>query len=336
MSRIRQIFLHAIVWLVLLLFFVFVSSRSGSVSEAFVIFVYFGLCNIAIFYVNYLYLLPRYLNSREYLACAASIIGLILVSGLLKYGLANVFSDTILVRGQTSGAIGFRDYYIASVFTSTFFIFTSTALKFSTDWFVNEKVKRSLEKEKLAAELAFLKSQINPHFLFNSLNNIYSLAYQRSEKTPEAVLKLSEIMRYMLQESNEVRVDLSRELRYLDNYIELQKLRFKNDAYVKVTVEGDDQDKKIAPLILIAFVENAFKHGVASDPLHPIIIEVKIAKDRLNFSVMNRKSSHNKDLTSGIGLSNVKRRLDLLYPERYYLNITDREVTYCSELSLVL
>ena len=336
MSRIRQIFLHAIIWVVFLLFFVFVSSRSTSVNDALIIFVYFGIFNIGIFYINYLYLLPRYLNSRKYIACAVSIIGLILLSGLLKYGLANVFSDIILIRDRKNGQLSFRDYYIASVFTSTFFVFISTAFKFSTDWFVNEKVKRSLEKEKLAAELAFLKSQINPHFLFNSLNNIYSLAYQRSEKTSEAVLKLSEIMRYMLQESNETKVDLSRELRYLDNYIELQKLRFKNEAYVHMTIEGEDHDKKIAPLILIAFVENAFKHGVASDPQYPIQISIKISDEKLKFSVMNRKSVHNKDLVSGIGLNNVKRRLDLLYPDKYYLNITDKEVTYYSELSLVL
>lgn len=336
MSRIRQIFLHAIIWMVLLLFFVFVSSRNSSINDALVIFVYFGIFNIAIFYLNYLFLLPTYLNSRKYVACAISIISLILISGLLKYGLASLFSDTILVRGQKNSQLSFRDYYIASVFTSTFFVFISTAFKFSVDWFVNEKVKKSLEKEKLAAELAFLKSQINPHFLFNSLNNIYSLAYQRSEKTPEAILKLSEIMRYMLQESNEVKVDLGRELRYLDNYIELQKLRFKNDAHVQMTVKGEDQGKKIAPLILIAFVENAFKHGVASDPENPILISIKISADKLNFSVMNRKSAHNKDLTSGIGLNNVKRRLDLLYPDKYYLNITDKDVTYYSELSLVL
>jgi len=335
MSKIRQVFLHAIIWLILLLFFVFISSRNSSLSDALVIFVYFGIFNIAIFYLNYLYLLPRYLNSRKYIACAFSIVGLILVSGLIKYGLANVFYETILASDKKA-EISFGAYYTATVLTSTFFVFISTAFKFSSDWFVNERVKRNLVREKLEAELAFLKSQINPHFLFNSLNNIYSLAYQRSERTPEAVLKLSEIMRYMLQESNESKVDLGQELRYLNNYIELQKLRFKNEAYVEMKVEGDCHDQKIAPLILIAFVENAFKHGVASDPANPIKISVKMAGGRLHFSVLNKKGAHNKDLTSGIGLNNVRRRLDLLYPEKYYLNITDRDATYYSELSLVL
>ena len=318
-----------------MLFFVFISSRNSSVADALIIFVYFGVFNISIFYINYLLLLPRYLNSRKYIACALSIIGLILISGLLKYGLANIFYDTILISGK-KGEITFSAYYTASLLTSTFFVFISTAFKFSSDWFLNEKVKKNLEKEKLEAELAFLKSQINPHFLFNSLNNIYSLAYQRSDKTPEAVLKLSEIMRYMLQESNEEKVDLGKELRYLDNYIELQKLRFKNEAYVQMDIQGDSSGKKIAPLILIAFVENAFKHGIASDPASPIKIAIKISEGNLHFTVLNKKSPHNKDLTSGIGLNNVKRRLDLLYPKKYYLNINDRDSTYYSELSLVL
>src|SRR5690606_6003105 len=123
-------------------------------------------------------------------------------------------------------------YYSSAAFVSCFFISLSTILKFISDWFKNEQVKSNLENEKLLSELAFLKSQINPHFLFNSLNNIYSLAYQRSEKTPEALLKLSEIMRYMLYESNVDEVALSDEIRYLKNYIELQKLRFKDKAHI--------------------------------------------------------------------------------------------------------
>lgn len=336
MSKMRQVFLHAMIWLALLLFFVYISSRSSSLHEAIVIFIYFGAFNIALFYINYLYVLPRFLNSRRYTACAVVIVALILLSGLFKFGLANSFKDVILISGPDHAVIGFWDYYLASIFTSAFFVFISTAYKFSTDWFVNEKVKKNLEKEKLEAELAFLKSQINPHFLFNSLNNIYSLAYQRSEKTPEAVLKLSEIMRYMLQESNGSRVDLSEELRYLNNYIELQKLRFKNRAYVDLSISGEPGGHQIAPLILIAFVENAFKHGLASDPEHPIAISVLIEPNRLKFKVSNKKSLMNKDEASGIGLNNVKRRLELLYSGKYALEIFDNDSTYSSELSLDL
>lgn len=332
MNKPRTVFLHAIIWLSILLLFVGIGSRGGKLEEAVVIFVYFGLLNIAIFYINYLYILPKYLNSRRYLGCALSIIFLILFSGFIKYTLASFFSSVVLKRGpQHQITITFWEYYLGTVFTGTFFVFLSTAAKFAVDWFVNEKVRKNLENEKLIAELAFLKSQINPHFLFNSLNNIYSLAYQHSEKTPEAILKLSEIMRYMLQESNEVKVELSKEIRYLENYIELQKLRFKADSYVSMDIKGDDMQQSIAPLILIAFVENAFKHGVASDPENPIAITIDVMKGRLFFSVKNKKSAQNKDEASGIGLNNVKRRLDLLYPGKYELEINEgREIYHCT------
>ncbi|HEU4606701.1 MAG TPA: histidine kinase, partial [Chitinophagaceae bacterium] len=170
----------------------------------------------------------------------------------------------------------------------------------------------------------------------NSLNNIYSLAYQKSDKTPEAILKLSEIMRYMLQESNEIKVELAQELRYLHNYIELQKLRFKGETFIDLRIQEDQTARQIAPLILIAFVENAFKHGTASDPENPIRISISVHKGKLLFSVFNKKSLQNKDEASGIGLNNVKRRLDLLYQGKYTLSIRDDEQTYFSELYLVL
>ena len=337
MNRYKAVLLHVLIWLLILIFLVFIFSRNENLEEAVIILVYFGLVNITIFYINYFYILPKYLNSRRYLGCTLSIVFLILFSSLFKYGLATLFSDVVLVGGhERKYRITFFEYYVGSVFTGTFFVFLSTASKFTVDWFVNEKVRKNLENEKLSAELSFLKSQINPHFLFNSLNNIYSLAYQHSEKTPEAILKLSEMMRYMLQESNEVKVELSKEIRYLENYIELQKLRFKDGAYVSMKIEGDDMEQRIVPLILIAFVENAFKHGVASDPENPITILVNTWPGHLKFNVSNKKSVQNKDQASGIGLSNVKRRLDLLYPGRYVLEVYEEKDLYNCKLELDL
>ncbi|NQV75960.1 MAG: histidine kinase, partial [Bacteroidetes bacterium] len=179
-------------------------------------------------------------------------------------------------------------------------------------------------------------SQINPHFLFNSLNNIYSLAYQKADKTPEAILKLSEIMRYMLYESNEDKVALSDEIRYLENYIELQKLRFKDKTHIKFEINGDTDIQKITPLVLISFVENAFKHGIATDRENPISIILNVFANKLFFQVINRKSNQNKDETGGIGLQNVRRRLDLVYKGQYRLHIEDGNDIYNCELYLNL
>ena len=299
--------------------------------------VYFGLINIAIFYINYLIILPRLLNKKKYLWCAVSMVALVILSGFVKYGLATVFEDIVLIRGEKKQYhLSFKEYYMGAVFIGCFFLFISTALKFMMDWFVNEKIKTTLENEKLTAELAFLKSQINPHFLFNTLNNIYSLAYQQSDKTPAAILKLSEIMRYMLYESNEDKVELSKEIRYLENYIELQRLRFKNEAYVRLNICGEADHQKIMPLVLISFVENAFKHGIATDPNNPIDISICIEPIRLKFRISNKINNLNKDETGGIGLINVKRRLELFYKDHYQLEIDNQQDFYTSELLLDL
>jgi LytS/YehU family sensor histidine kinase len=252
--------------------------------------------------------------------------------------MAYYFYDIIITRvaEDRKWYLNFWEYFLIALVYSCFFIFLSTILKFIVDWFRNEKIKSTLENEKLISELAFLKSQINPHFLFNSLNNIYSLAYQKSDKTPEAVLKLSEIMRYMLYESNENTVKLDDEIRYLENYIELQKLRFKDKTYIKFEIDGDTENKKITPLVLISFVENAFKHGLATDKENPITIVLNVTADKLFFQVINKKSNLNKDETGGIGLQNVKRRLDLLYKGEYRLHIEDNEAIYNCELYLDL
>ncbi|MBS1504964.1 MAG: histidine kinase, partial [Bacteroidetes bacterium] len=173
-------------------------------------------------------------------------------------------------------------------------------------------------------------------FLFNSLNSIYSLAYQKSDTAPEAILKLSEIMRYMLYESNDNKVDLAKELQYLHNYIDLQKIRFGNKAFVDFKVTGEVGSQKIVPLLLIAFIENAFKHGMAYDPNVAIRLLINLDGENLHFYTENKKHMNNRDLEGGVGLQNVQRRLDLLYPNKYKLDIQDKPDFYICELSLVL
>ncbi len=337
MNKTKQVLLHSAVWIALLIFFVLLGSDNKITYRTIVVVIYFGLINIAIFYINYLIILPRFLNLKKYADCAIWIIVLIVSVAFLKFGIAVVFKEWVLERGVQKGVyLSFLDYFLGAVIINCFFVFLSTGFRFMVDWFVNEKIHTALQNEKLTAELAFLKSQINPHFLFNSLNNIYSLAYQKSEQTPEAILKLSEIMRYMLYESNYNKVSLDKEIRYLENYIELQKLRFKNSAAVVMSVEGDPQNNYIMPLILISFVENAFKHGIATDVHNPINISIRISEGKLYFSIHNLKNNHNKDGTVGIGLANVKRRLELFYKNQYRLEIENGSSLFSCDLYLDL
>ena len=306
-----------------------------ALDDLLVIFLLYPAINITLFYLNYLVLIPRFLDTKKYGIYAASVIGALIFYGLVKYGVALLFKQYILMRvkGQITG---FGHYFVSTVFTSLVFLFLSAVLKFTVDWFLNERKQRDLETQRLSAELAFLKSQINPHFLFNSLNSIYSLAYQRSEMTPDAILKLSEIMRYMLYESNDNKVDLEKELQYLQSYIDLQKIRFGNKAYIDFKVQGKVENQQIAPLLLIAFIENAFKHGVANNPLTPIRLLIDVDASHLHFYMQNKKHMNNRDTLGGIGLNNVQRRLNLLYPGKYNLVVNDELDTYTVELSLVL
>lgn len=333
-----QIFWHVFFWVAMIAFFSFITHNSTKLSARalLVIFGLYGLINISLFYINFLLLIPKYLNRKKYLIYNISLLVLILGYGFVKYGVALSFKQFVLVRGSMHEAVGFASYYMSAFFTSLIFVFLSTVLKFTLDWFLNERIQRDLENQRLSAELAFLKSQINPHFLFNSLNSIYSLAYQRSETTPEAILKLSEIMRYMLYECNDNKVDLGKELQYLQNYIDLQKIRYGNKAFVDFEVNGLISHQRIVPLLLISFIENAFKHGVANDPETPIRIIMDVEQNHLSFRMENKKHQFNKDPAGGIGLNNVKRRLDLLYPDKYQMKIDDGDDTYTIELSLDL
>jgi two-component system, LytTR family, sensor kinase len=215
----------------------------------------------------------------------------------------------------------------------------STGVKVIDQWFQSEKRNKEIENEKLTTELFFLKSQINPHFLFNTLNNIYSLAAAQSEKTAEAVMKLSSIMRYVLTEVKNDCVPLEKEIQFITHYIELQKLRLTDKSKVEFNVVGDTAGRQISPLLFLPFVENAFKYGISTRELSPIIILLEIKNPDLYFTVKNNK--HTTTLlksagNTGIGIQNAKRRLELLYKNRYQLDIAEDATTYSVNLNLSL
>ncbi len=192
------------------------------------------------------------------------------------------------------------------------------------------------EKIYLQTELNFLKTQINPHFFFNTLNNLYSLALNRSEQTPEVILKLSHLMSYMLYESNEARVSLEKEVNYLQDYVDLEKLRFGQRLTIHFEIEGNMEGVLIPPMILILFVENCFKHGLKDniDQVR-VDIELKIQNGYLFFSIKNPVSAYIASTgVSGIGLKNVRRRLDLLFQTNYELIIADDKQEYAVSLKM--
>ncbi len=223
---------------------------------------------------------------------------------------------------------------------SSFFLYTTIGclFRYFIDWFKKRNDVLVLEKENVASNLSVLKSQINPHFLYNTLHNIDALIYEDRDKASKSLEKLSDIMRYMLSDTQSELVDLQKELDYLDNYLALEQLRLKSDRFLHYSVSGDCNGFKIAPMILIPFVENAFKHSVDSNVENGIVISISIQNNKLSFVCENRfdPSETDKDKSHGIGLENVRKRLSLIYDKKHNLSINTADLVFKVNLSIEL
>jgi len=217
-----------------------------------------------------------------------------------------------------------------------FFIY-SLLIRLAINWYENQKLQSDFNNQKQISELALLRSQVNPHFFFNTLNNIYSLVYQKSDDAPEAVMKLSSIMRYMLYDATTDKVLLEKEIEYLKSFIELEKLRLRNKDFVSLSINGSAEGLTIAPMLLIPFVENAFKHASRVVPSPGILVNLEINPQEISFEVKNfiRKNQRSpKDQQGGIGLNNIRRRLELLYPQKHILDIVTAEDVFIIKLMI--
>ena len=209
-------------------------------------------------------------------------------------------------------------------------------IKLANSLLISEKQKKILETERLNAELSFLKLQINPHFLFNTLNSIYSQAHLKSEQTEYSILKFSQIMRYVLYDTSSEKIMLKKDLEYISNYIDLQKLRLSKNVTVKYEVKGYTDHLLIAPLLLITYIENAFKHGVSYTIPSEIRIGIEVLGNTLLLSVSNAITAARQTGREGVGLINARRRLDVLYSGRYMLDVVDNQSLYIVNLKIDL
>ena len=229
-------------------------------------------------------------------------------------------------------------YSIAPI--SSVFLWTTIGclFRFFIDWFKKKNDVIVLEKENMTSNYILLKNQINPHFLFNTLHNIDTLIHDNQEKASKSLVKLSDIMRYMLKDAKSDWVELQKEIEHLENYLSLEQLRLKNEKFLNYSISGDYKGIKIAPMIMISFVENAFKHSVDSSIENGIIIKIRIENKSLIFVCENRfdKSERDIDKDHGIGLDTVKKRLDLIYKNRYKLLINSDESTFKVNLEIEL
>ena len=300
------------------------------------------LLNAALFYANSGLLLPRLYARQRRALYAASALGLLVAYALLR---TKLYLGLVPALHLPPAPVAYsdEDFWILSLYRGSFFLFVSLGYWFARSAIALETQKReqaqqlrATERSLMEANLAFLKSQINPHFLFNSLNFLYAQVYPHSEPAAQGILLLADTMRYALHENNEGKVPLGQEVQHLHNYIAMNQLRYHQQLQVQFEVTGSDQFVLILPLVLITFVENCFKHGELADPDHPLPIELAVAPGQLTFQTHNRKRHGPKENRAGIGLANTRARLDLVYPGRHSLTITDAPDAYTCHLTLAL
>lgn len=335
--------IHLLLWLLLLSIPMVFFSNMGISFLPLKRIVILNTIIISVFYINYSGLAPLFLFKKRFLLYFASLIVVLFsVWWFINYLENNdriephpTFFHELRKPGPTRENESRSKVFIM---VNLALISLGTSIKATEQWLNNEKEKNQIKEEKRNAELSLLKSQIDPHFFFNTLNNIYSLTSLKSDKAPQTILKLSELMRYNIYESDKDMVLLKDEINYIQNFIDLQKIRLPKNADIDYYVRGNIGERKIEPLLFLPFIENSFKHGVDYANNCSIDIEITIEEKEITLLVinntMNRKDKISRE--SGVGLSNIKQRLELLYKNRYELKISENEKSFMVKLILYL
>ncbi len=337
MIRIKEVYVHIIVWLCFVSFPVALSfSQFGEIHLEFLPRI---VVTPVLTYANYLFLVPMLLLRKrlwQYILSSAVLLVVfnVVVNTYFSTGPINRISE---FTGVTNLLPLKRMSEAMLAIASFSFFLLGGVMGLTKDFYRREKLNRLKEVSRKETELQFLRAQLNPHFLFNSLNSIYSLVRDKSSEAPHAVITLSELMRYMLYEAKKELVPLVKEIEYIRNFTQLQILRLSDSKNVKIRISGDYEDSLVAPLLLIPFVENAFKYGTDFKGNTYVDISLKIVSGSLFFKVVNKVGAYKKDMeNSGIGLENIKSRLQMLYPNEHVLNIKKTQGNYEVNLELQL
>lgn len=338
-KRVQSIILHVLFWSVWL---------TRSFYDAYSVWgitwglAYAGLvfvCQLPLVYTHLYVLVPRLLNKKQYITYfLITAIGIVIYSRIFYFVLKQLPESQMperMVRFINNISPNF------DMLEGLIVVILTYALKYTLIAFFTQTELLKVQKEKLQLELNALKAQIHPHFLFNTLNNLYSLTLKNSDKASEVVLKLSDIMRYVLYQSNEERVALQKEIDFISNYVELQKIRYHDRYDIRLEIVGNTEDLHIAPLLFIDFTENAFKHGIDkrfSDGF--VHVQFNIENNSVHFTCSNSIGNNDQEgiiqQDAGIGLNNVRKRLAILYPQQHELNFTDNGEIFTVDLKLQL
>ncbi len=330
---------HLIFWLI---YFVFNFFRFATINNDYWYSLKSNLIefplNIVITYFTIYYLIPRYILPKKYLHFFLLFTLSLMLFYLTRTGLNYILvTKNIWPEAQGSQEPFTMIHIVELIIGAIYVIALVSAIKLTYDW-VNEKKRNDdLQRMQLETELNFLKSQIQPHFFFNTLNNLYALVIKKSPKAPNVVMKLSEIMQYVLYEVKEPKISLMKSINYLYSYLELEKLRYGERVKSEINIEGNIDDVEIPPLLFLPFLENCFKHGTNHSKDIKVIIDFVVKDNFLYFTVENNfVKSDDETPIHGIGIENVKRRLQLLYGSGYGLKTRSKGNTYTVNLKLPL
>ncbi|WP_207430854.1 sensor histidine kinase [Sabulibacter ruber] len=329
MKKHTPLLLHVLLWVALLVFNLFYSNfryNSLPITWKLVDLAQTFLFHLALFYFNWFVLVPKILAKDKVVLYALTVILTLAAFAALRTPLElyewkriAAHDPKIAAQIRKSPAITrFSTIMVQLAIMGIMNVFLSSALKVTGDYLRNERRRKELEHQQTTTELELLKAQVNPHFLFNTLNNIYSLAYQNAPSTPDAILKLSLLLRYQLYETDTPLVPLEKEIEHLEHLLDLHRLRLPNPELLTLDVKGTVSKVLLPPMLLMPLVENMFKHGLTTAPMH---ICLHTEDGQLTFATHNTsKRTPNQDAFGGIGLQNLRRRLELLYPNAYTLD----------------
>ncbi len=343
----ERVLSHLAFWIAAYFFFVVFYGRTSRDYQTTIIFVSFLFpVAIATTYLLIFYLIPKFLLQDRKALFFLLLAYLIIITGWLSE-LISLFIFIKIANYQVDSTAPISFDSISLIIGLYFVNLVAVAIKQVKRAFLMQQENTNLEQNKLAvelklkeAELSLLKAQIHPHFLFNTLNNLYGLSLEKSDLTPDLVLRLSELLDYMLYKCSQPLVALQSELDHLQNYIQIEQIRYGTKLKLEIIQKGEADNLQIAPMLLLPFVENAFKHGTSKQINNPFIhISTDIQDKHLKFSIENSKNSHTEkedNYTQGIGLKNVRKRLEFLYPEKYSLNISSEETTFKVDFKIEL
>lgn len=286
--------------------------------------------HIILVYFNIYYLVPKFIFKKKYVHYVLFLCMALGVHYILRSGL-NLLLVTEDIWPEVEGRLdpfGFN-HIVAVAIGELYVVGLTSAIKYTVDFLIMQNKNRDLSELQYKTELKYLKAQIQPHFFFNTLNSLYALTIKKSDSAPNLVLKLSNFMRYVIYDTSKKKLPLLQEIDHIDNYIELEKMRYGDRVNSRVDINGNIDDVKVVPMLFLPFIENAFKHGLKNNDRMELLISFERFENELIFiSENNYEDESETKRLNGIGIKNVKRRLEILYPKKYTLNITQKNNEY--------